>query len=509
MSTEVDMKDVELNELDPEKQPMTSDGQAASGGEKNGNLKTKASEEEAAFTGLSKEELMKVAGTPGWVRTRWVLLILFWLGWLGMLAGAIGIIVKAPRCKPIPEMHWWNNGPLYQIADVEAFAEGLEGVEKKLDNINQLKVKGLVLGPFHTVQADQPSTLQLKEIDPTLGSKKDLIAVLEKAHKKGISVVLDLTPNYLGASPWFSSADLDGVMASVQDAAAYWLDLGVDGIKLSDLDTPTSANLSRLLAVVKGNETVDDDAKKMLMGVAEGLTAAELSHLLNVSGVDLALSDLLEANPQGALRADALDTLSAERGRLAWGFGASRGRQMAERAVSRALIRLYQLLLFTVPGTPVFNYGDEIGLPAQGDQSPKMVWDLEKESKPDDANATAEAELQEFAAVRKWFKSLSELRGKERSLLHGDYHRLQSSASTLAFLRSWDQSERFVTAVNWGQAEETLSLALTSTAEFELPPSATVTLSTDPKMEEESTVELDKVTLGPGQGVLLKFPYQG
>lgn len=26
------------------------------------------------------------------------------------------------------------------------------------------------------------------------------------------------------------------------------------------------------------------------------------------------------------------------------------------------LLRLYQLLLFTLPGTPVFSYGDELGL---------------------------------------------------------------------------------------------------------------------------------------------------
>jgi len=62
-AAEVDMKDVELNELDPEKQPMT-DGQAA-GGEKNGSVKVKVPKEEVKFTGLSKQELMKVAGTPG------------------------------------------------------------------------------------------------------------------------------------------------------------------------------------------------------------------------------------------------------------------------------------------------------------------------------------------------------------------------------------------------------------------------------------------------------------
>lgn len=61
------------------------------------------------------------------------------------------------------------------------------GVEAKLDAINQLKVKGLVLGPLHTVQADQPNTLNLEEIDPTMGKQTELVSVLEKAHKKGKS----------------------------------------------------------------------------------------------------------------------------------------------------------------------------------------------------------------------------------------------------------------------------------------------------------------------------------
>lgn len=56
-----------------------------------------------------------------------------------------------------------------------------------MDNINQLKVKGLVLGPLHTVQADQPSTLDLQNFDPMQGTKEELLAVLEKAHRKGRS----------------------------------------------------------------------------------------------------------------------------------------------------------------------------------------------------------------------------------------------------------------------------------------------------------------------------------
>ncbi|CAB1435882.1 unnamed protein product [Pleuronectes platessa] len=510
--TEVDMKEVELNELDPEKQPMTGDGPAP-GAEKNGSVKLKVPEDVVTFTGLSKEELMKVAGTPGWVRTRWVLLILFWLGWIGMLAGAIAIIVQAPRCKPLPEMNWWNEGPLYQIPDVVAFADGMEGVEAKLDAMNQLKVKGLVLGPLHSIQVDQPSTLDLKVIDPTQGKESELVAVLEKAHKKGISVVLDLTPNYLGAASWFSPADTSDVMAKLKAAAEHWLALGVDGIKFSDLSVATSSDeWSNLQAVVLGNHT-EDMKKRALMGVVEGLSPNELSQLVNTSGVNLALSDLLSTKTAGVERIKAMDTLHTNQRSLAWGLGAAQRDQLSTLAKTPALIRLYQLLLFTMPGTPVFTYGDEIGLKAGGAGNfSKMVWDIEKApAEGAVVDEAAETVRKEQVSVMKWFKSLSELRGKERSLLHGDYYPLYSSATSLAFLRLWDQSERYIAAVNWGDTPELLKLSLTPTEGVALPETATVRLSTGNSslnaLAEESEVRLDSITLESGEAVLLKFPY--
>lgn len=66
---EVDMKDVELNEVDQERQPMTAgNGDANSAlAVKNGIVKVKIPDEkESKFTGLSKEELLQVAGTPGY-----------------------------------------------------------------------------------------------------------------------------------------------------------------------------------------------------------------------------------------------------------------------------------------------------------------------------------------------------------------------------------------------------------------------------------------------------------
>lgn len=95
----------------------------------------------------------------------------------------------------------------------------------------------------------------------------------------------------------------------------------------------------------------------------------------------------------------------------------------------------------------------------QGSDPPTMILDIEKEpAEGEGVNETVKAENKERVELREWFISLSNLRGKERSLLHGDYYSLYSSATSFAFLRVWDQSERYITAVNWGTSAETFTL---------------------------------------------------
>lgn len=201
----------------------------------------------------------------------------------------------------------------------------------------------------------------------------------------------------------------------------------------------------------------------------------------------------------GKERIRVLKTLHSEQRKIGWGLGAAQKDHLSKRATTWGLIRLYQLLLFTLPGTPVFTYGDEIGLQAnqmsnktnQTKEAPKMVWNVEKEE-TDGAMVSVgvfslsmikrsfalsavkhflDSHLQsnhtEYAEIRKWFRSLSDLRGKERSLLHGDYYSLYSSATSLSFLRLWDQSERYITAVNWGDGLEELKLNLEPTGKLQ------------------------------------------
>ncbi|XP_051757259.1 4F2 cell-surface antigen heavy chain-like [Ctenopharyngodon idella] len=485
------MKDVELKEVDQAKQPMTR--------EINGCVKVTVPENTGVKYGLSKDELIKIAGTAGWIRTRWALLVLFWLGWVGMLAGAIVIIVQAPRCKPIPEMNWWNEGLLYQISDINAFSDnGLKGVEEKLDYLSQMKVKGLVLGPIHNVQADKLDTLNLTSVKPEVGTENKIESLLEQAHKKGISIVLNLTPNYEGESVWFKS--FTTVAEKIKEACTYWLNKGFDGIFLSDLgNIKETDSWSSIQAIF--NQT-DKTKKVALMGSVTGLTVDEVSVLLNQLGVDLLLTGLPDPAKSGEKQAEVIQKLYSGNLQTSLGWSLS-GRTLGSLA-SRAPavpVKLFHTLLFTLPGTPVLNAGDEVGL--KTGEKPQTMWDLKN---PDEeTNVTAKALQEERIAMRNFFKALSDLRAKERSLLHGEYVSLYSSTTSLAFLRLWDQSERFLTGMNWGNDSVTMKLTYS-----DLPAQAQVRLSTDAaNLAVDRMVSLQNLELGPKQAVLLSYPYAG
>lgn len=107
--------------------------------------------------------------------------------------------------------------------------------------------------------------------------------------------------------------------------------------------------------------------------------------------------------------------------------------------------------------------------------------------------------------VHFFFKALSDLKAKERALLHGEYVSLNSSATSLAYLRLWDQSERFLVAMNWGSDSVNMSLV-----NEDLPAEGRVRATTNAEsLPLDSMVSVKKLQLGPKQAVLLSYPYAG
>ncbi|CAI9612360.1 unnamed protein product [Staurois parvus] len=537
--TALDMKDVELNEIDPEKQPMaagTEDPPVEDGNEKNGVVKVKLADEDdnnsraKKFTGLSKEELLKVADTPGWVRVRWALLILFWLGWLGMLAGAVVIIVQAPRCHPLPVLEWWNKGPLYQLGDPKTFqdsnADGvgdIAGIQERLDSLATLKVKGLVIGPLHTTSANKLSDTKLKEIDPKYGTMDEFKSLLEAARKKSIQIVLDLTPNYRGTNVWFhynvKSPDSE-LLNQIKEAMNFWLDFGIGGIhfngienidnpgevleELRNITTNHSSDGKARVLLASANDPHNDNVLTILNDTASGmLTARYLIHKDNSS--ENSLGDRIKQYQQ----------VASEQDRILWAVRPRLGHMAS--AVHENLLRVYQLLLFTLQGTPLTLYGDEIGLkdlPGQpAASSPYMQWDdstnhgfskgLPEKSSNVNENITFKGQEDNKDSILSVYKRLSELRGKERSLLHGAFTLLHQCDKSLAYERSWDQNERFVSILNFDPDEE-ISVTI---KHKNLPEQCTVVLSSNSERKEGSSIPIKNLKLVPGEALMLKYPY--
>uniref|UniRef100_A0A8C3X0H1 Solute carrier family 3 member 2 n=1 Tax=Catagonus wagneri TaxID=51154 RepID=A0A8C3X0H1_9CETA len=523
--TEVDMKEVELNELEPEKQPMNAASGAAvvvSGGtEKNGLVKIKVADDEAEaaaakFTGLSKEELLKVAGSPGWVRTRWALLLLFWLGWLGMLAGAVVIIVRAPRCRELPAQSWWHKGALYRIGDLQAFqgsdAGDLASLKGHLDYLSTLKVKGFVLGPVHKNQKDDLAGTDLGQIDPAFGSKEDFDSLLQSAKKKSIRVMLDLTPNYKGQNSWFDSSQIDAVAAKMKEALSFWLQAGVDGFQFRDVGDLPGA--SSFLAEWQ-NLTKSFSEDRLLIAGTDDSDLQQILSLLEPTKDLLLTSSYLSNSTFSGKHTSFLVTQYLNATGSRWCSWSLSQAGLLTSSVPSHLLRLYQLLLFTLPGTPVFSYGDEIGLeeavlPGQPAKAPVMLWDesnLPSTLGPVHSDVTVKGQSGDPGSLLSLFRWLSDLRGKERSLLHGDFHALSSGPDLFSYIRQWDQNERFLIVLNFGDVGQPARLGASSLGASSLPSSVDLLLSTQPGRKEGTPVQLERLNLEPHEGLLLRFPY--
>ncbi|XP_036996127.2 4F2 cell-surface antigen heavy chain-like isoform X2 [Artibeus jamaicensis] len=488
--TEVDPEEVELNHLVSEMQLRNVAPGAASGTE-NGMVKIKVAATEVAtpkFRGLSKEELLKVAGSPGWVCTRWALLVLFWVGWLSMLAGAVVIILRAPRCRELPEQSWWHKGALYRISNLQAFqgqdAGALAGLKERLQYLSTLKVKGIVLGPIHKNQKDDIDGTNLEQIDPTFGSKEDLDTLLQLAKKKGLRVILDLTPNYRGQK-WFLPSQSDTVATKMRDALQFWLQAGVAGFQIRDVETLVDG--PSYLAEWH-NITKNFSEDRLLIAGTESASLEEIRRLLSVNRDVLLTSSYLSASGFTGKQTEELVTqyLNATDNRwCSWSLSQA---GLLASAVPAHLLRLYHLLLFTLPGTPVFSSGDEIGLKA-------AALPGQEQSKDPDSLLTL-------------FWRLSDLRGKERALLHGDFHVLSSGPDLFSYLRQWDQNKRFLVVLNFGDVAQAARLGASGLpASVSLPARADLLLSTEPGREDGAPVELELLSLKPHEGLLLHFPY--
>lgn len=100
----------------------------------------------------------------------------------------------------------WYKTPMDSISDLKGDLKGLYG---KLEYIRDLGVDILYLTPiFHSKSTHKYDTIDYYTIDPFFGTTEDLIAVVEKAHRLGLRVILDGVFNHT-APEFFAFQDLE------------------------------------------------------------------------------------------------------------------------------------------------------------------------------------------------------------------------------------------------------------------------------------------------------------
>ncbi|XP_042189185.1 4F2 cell-surface antigen heavy chain isoform X4 [Callorhinchus milii] len=340
---------------------------------------------------LSRVELMVASGSD-WVWARRLMASLFWLSWISLVSGALLVIVRSPECNPPPRLHWWYDGPMYQITprsfqDSDGDGNGdLSGIKHQLHHIKMLHMRAIIIGPIHQYKPDDRNKTNLKSIDMIYGNIQNFRYLIKSANTRGLKVLIDLTPNPLGTklNKWFNTTfdfeEQNKILADFQ----FWLRTGVDGIFIS-LST-------------------DDIETSMFGNPYKG-------HIVSL--------------------------------------------------VSENLGKLIALIMFTLPGTPIIYYGDEIGLEDyQKSPSPLMRWNNSKHDgftvgspwiKPDlklCRNNTMQ-QSDDPLSLLSFYKQLGFFKKELESLKYGSFRKVLNETTYFAYTRQWN-AHGILAVLNFG-----------------------------------------------------------
>jgi len=113
------------------------------------------------------------------------------------------------------DKNWWRQAVIYQIyprSFKDSNGDGIgdiKGITSKIDYLSSLHVDAVWLSPFYpSALADGGYDVDdYRDVDPKLGSLADFDEMLNKLHKAGIRVFVDIVPNHSSnRHEWFKEA---------------------------------------------------------------------------------------------------------------------------------------------------------------------------------------------------------------------------------------------------------------------------------------------------------------
>ena len=308
--------------------------------------------EKEAFEGLTKEELMKYANDPYWVRLRWALFILFWIIWVAMLVSSIVIIIYAPKCPSPEPKEWWQKNAMVKV-DVKTYSDGkLAGLQDKLDlfaesGVGTLYISSLFQAP---TSGSRAFLTDYKTVDSQLGSMDDWKAFVSALKDRDQKVVIDFLTN--AAS--YQDLDLGNseVVQELEQVMRFWLDTGVNGFVVEvGEESGVLAGFRRLLDAA----TEETGVPCVLMTApAPALGLDQVVALYGEEEAGLAQLPLYTGPVAAPASAAALETsLDTYLAQLPAGAWPSLG--WSSLTAGPGLVDAMTMLKMMLPGTPLFS----------------------------------------------------------------------------------------------------------------------------------------------------------
>lgn len=472
----------------------------------------------------------------------------------------------------------------------------VNGVIEKLDYVKDLGATAIWLMPFYPspLKDDGYDISDYRDINPAYGNMRDMRRLIREAHARGLRVITELVINHTSDKhPWFQRAreakpgssyrnfyvwsdtdqiykdariifidtetsnwtwdpiakayywhrfyshqpdlnyDNPKVLEAVLDVMRYWLDMGVDGLRLDAIpylverDGTSCENLPETHAIIKKIRAALDQRYPDRMLLAEANQWPEDSAAYFGDGdechmafhfplmprmyMSLALEDRhpvtdimrqtpeIPATAQWAIFLRNHDELTLEmvtdRERdYLWSFYAADRRARINLGIRRRLapllendrrkIELMNSLLFSMPGTPVIYYGDEIGMgdniyvgDRDGVRTP-MQWSPDRNggfSRGDPArlylpaiqdaiygfnSVNVEAQLGLPHSLLHWMRRMIAIRLRHKALGRGTLRFLYpANRKVLAYLREFEEDQLLCVA-NVSRAPQAVELEL-------------------------------------------------
>lgn len=336
----------------------------------------------------------------------------------------------APDHK-VPDSLWYRT-PIPGNLDIGG---SLRGIMEKLDYIRDLGADVIYMTPiFRSPSIHKYNTVDYYSIDPAFGTEEDLCELVEKAHEKGLRVVLDAVFNHSGTD-FFAFADLNekgaasayrdwyypealplrqlpfkpnykcfgyyGYMPKLNlanpetgayfiDVALYWLRKAkIDGWRLDVGDEVGHAFWRRFRTAIKAEFPEALIVGEIWHDAPDFLEGDQWDSIMNysffraimdyVAGGSITASEFL--GRLGQLRG----TVPAAAYPMLWNLIGSHDTPRirhccGENRDKHRLAAAFQLLL---PGMPMIYYGDEVGITGGPDPDCRrgMLWEEKRQDK--------------------------------------------------------------------------------------------------------------------------------